>query len=75
MTKTTKTKAARVEDLLRNPGGATIDALCKATGWQSHSVRAALTALRKKGHVIERQPGDAGQPTIYRIPGSEVAET
>ena len=26
-----------------------------ATGWQEHSIRAALTGLRKAGHVIARE--------------------
>jgi predicted ArsR family transcriptional regulator len=69
MTRKTKTKVARVEEMLRKPDGATIAALCKATGWQSHSVRAALTGLRKKGHVLDRSPGAGDQPTVYRISG------
>lgn len=68
-----KTKLARVEEMLRSPQGATIAALCKATGWQSHSVRAALTGLRKKGQPIERQPGKEDQPTLYRIVKTKAA--
>lgn len=46
--------------------GASIDEICKATKWQSHSARAFLTGLRKKGYVITReQRGDGG--TTYRI--------
>jgi len=42
--------------------------LCKTTGWQAHSVRAALTGLRKVGHVIKRTDDErkAGK-TVYRI--------
>ena len=47
------TKLALLVAHLSAPGGATIAGLCKATGWQPHSVRGALAgALRRKGHVI-----------------------
>jgi hypothetical protein len=68
MTKPRQTKIAKVQAMLQRPSGATIDALCKATGWQAHSVRAALTGLRKAGHAIERKEADGknGKP-VYRI--------
>ena len=51
---------------LSAPGGATIAELCKATGWQPHSVRGGLAgALRRKGHVI-RSEKEGGQRR-YRI--------
>ena len=49
-----ESKAALVTRLLGRPGGATLDELTKATSWQPHTVRAALTGLRKKGHTIVR---------------------
>ena len=68
MTKPKQTKIARVQGMLERPSGATVEALCKTTGWQAHSVRAALTGLRKAGHVIERTDGEGktGKP-VYRI--------
>ncbi len=48
------TKQAVILNLLRRVEGASIDDLTSATGWQAHSVRAALTGLRKRGHDIER---------------------
>jgi hypothetical protein len=31
--------------MLKRSGGATLDEIVKATGWQPHSTRAALTGL------------------------------
>ncbi|MDU8912246.1 DUF3489 domain-containing protein [Aestuariicoccus sp. MJ-SS9] len=68
MTKPKQTKTAKVQSMLRRPSGATIDALCKATGWQAHSVRAALTGLRKAGHAIAREEADGKTgKTVFRI--------
>ena len=62
--KTTKTDA--VIRFLRRTSGATIAQIQKATGWKPHSVRAALTGLRKKGHDVQRGKDTKGV-TTYRI--------
>ena len=58
-------KAAEIVDLLQRDQGATIDELIAATGWLSHTTRAALTGLRKRGYEITRSR--AGSVTRYRI--------
>ena len=60
------TKAAIVSKLLSRPRGASLGDIIAATGWQTHSVRAFLTGLRKKGVVLEREPRRDGA-TGYRI--------
>ena len=40
--------------LLTRPAGASTAELMAATGWQAHTVRAALSTLRKDGEVITR---------------------
>lgn len=45
-------KSDLVLDLLKRPEGATITQLVEATGWLPHTTRAALTGLKKKGHVV-----------------------
>ena len=55
-----RTKAGTILDLLQRPTGASIAELTKATGWQPHSVRAALTGLRKKGREVVRTKDDQG---------------
>jgi hypothetical protein len=65
-----ETKAAILRKLLSRRAGADLATLQSATGWQPHSVRAALSGLRKAGYTIDRatpaKPGDAG---VYRITG------
>lgn len=47
--------------------GASIADLAKATGWQNHTVRAAMTGLRKRGFQIERvEPAGDGK-AVYRL--------
>ena len=60
-----RTKADTILDLLQRSTGASIGELTKATGWQPHSVRAALTGLRKKGREVARTKDEKG--TRYRI--------
>lgn len=68
MSKKPQTKIARVQGMLEKPKGASLAAICKATGWQAHSARAILSGLRKSGYSIERNPGSSG--SVYRIIGS-----
>ena len=60
-----ESKTDKVIALLKRPGGATLEELVAATGWQSHTTRAALTGLRKKGHAIERTRRN--ETTCYSI--------
>ena len=53
-----KTKQAQILCLLRRKKGATIRDLTKATAWQAHSIRAAITGLRKRGLQVERSNED-----------------
>lgn len=58
-------KIAQVLALLRRSEGATLAELVEATGWLPHTTRAALTGLRKKGHVLAKDK--RGEATCYRI--------
>lgn len=60
-----QTKAALVVELLQRKQGATLAEMVEATGWLPHTTRAALTGLKKKGHVIEKSKRD--DATCYRI--------
>ncbi|KQS03652.1 hypothetical protein ASG11_04840 [Sphingomonas sp. Leaf357] len=61
------TKTSAVLALLSREEGATLADLIAATGWLPHTTRAALTGLRKKGHVLEKSR--RGDQTCYRIAG------
>jgi Protein of unknown function (DUF3489) len=62
-------KTAKVLDLLKRPGGATLKEIMKATTWQSHSVRGFLSGtLRKKmGLRVDSFKRNDNERT-YRVP-------
>lgn len=58
-------KRSLLIERLSRPEGAGIDELTKALGWLPHTVRAALTGLRRKGYAINRtKPAEGG--SVYR---------
>ncbi len=62
---TKPTKIETILKLLHRPNGASIAQLQKAAGWQPHSIRAALTGLRKRGVAVTRDKNAAGV-SVYR---------
>ena len=60
-----KTKATLLREMLEAPAGASAQSIMAATGWQAHTVRAALSGLRKSGCVLDRSTGPDG--TVYVI--------
>jgi hypothetical protein len=60
------TKMEAIIGLLSRSKGASVAQLQKATGWQPHSLRAALTGLRQKGFDIQRTK-DAKEVTVYSV--------
>ena len=53
----TGTKQARLIEMLRAEGGATIDEIVTAMGWQSHTVRGAISgALKRKSWACRSPP-------------------
>lgn len=60
-------KIDKIIAMMRRPKGASINELTKATAWQAHSVRGAISGtLRKKlsMNVISEKSGDV---RVYRI--------
>jgi hypothetical protein len=59
-------KQALVMSLLSRAKGATLEQLVEATGWLPHTMRAALTGLRRRGFELGKYKSASGQ-TVYRI--------
>ena len=64
-----RTKSGAILALLSRKSGARLVDLEKLTGWQPHSIRAALTVLRRQGHVIVRDTTARGA-SRYRLRGA-----
>ena len=60
-----RTKAAILRARLTEPGGVSLASLMETTGWQAHTLRAALSGLRKTGVTLTRRR--EGDDTIYAI--------
>lgn len=55
--------------LLRRPGGARLDEMTGATGWQAHSVRGAISGGIKKRLGLTVLSELSAEGRVYRIPG------
>ena len=62
------TKQAKLIEMLRADGGATIDEIVEATGWQPHTVRGAFAGALKKrlGLEVTSEKVD-GRGRVYRL--------
>jgi hypothetical protein len=61
------TKQEAVLALLRQPAGTTIDAMMKATGWQSHSVRGFLTGVVRKRLKLKLESTAVDGNRVYHV--------
>jgi len=67
---TAGSKRVILVDLLRRKRGATIDEMAEATGWQTHSVRGAISGtIRKKLGLDVQSEAIKGRGRVYRIAG------
>ena len=65
-TKPRRTKTTAILALLSRKTGARMTDLENVTGWQPHSIRAALTVLRRRGYAVIRETNTRGV-TRYRV--------
>ena len=61
-----ETKEAALVAALKGKG-ATIEQLTALLSWKPHTVRAALTRLRKRGYVIDRIPKTTRSAARFKI--------
>lgn len=62
------TKQARLIEMLRQVGGATMEEIVAATGWQSHTVRGAMSvASGKKLGLTVLSTKDPERGRVYRL--------
>jgi DNA-binding MarR family transcriptional regulator len=65
------TKQALLVGLLGRSDGATVAEIREVMGWQPHSVRAAITGLRRRGFAVTR--ARRGDGTLaYRVPAAAI---
>lgn len=60
-------KQSRVLALLSSPGGTTIAAMMKTTGWQQHSVRGFLAGVVRKRLKLKLNSKKSDGTRVYRI--------
>ena len=64
-------KREQLRARLESAGGARLKELEASFGWQPHTVRAAISGLRKAGHDVTREAGSDG--AVYRIVAPKAA--
>ena len=60
------TKRAQLISLLERAEGASVAEVGQRLGWLPHTVRAAITGLRKAGREVTRSK-DANDKSVYRL--------
>ena len=69
------TKQEAVLAMLRQPTGATIAAMMKATGWQQHSVRGFLAGVVRKRLKLKLGSKKVDGNRVYRIASGEAGKS
>jgi hypothetical protein len=64
-----RTKQSAAIEMLRSSRGATLAALTKATGWQSHSVRGFLAGVVRKRLKLDLKSAVVDGVRVYQITG------
>ena len=70
-TPTLLTKHQQIVDLLSREGGATLEEMSTLANWLTHSTRAFLTGLKKRGYEVDSDKVDGVRS--YRITKAPVA--
>lgn len=62
-----KAKQDQLVTLLSKPNGARISTVTQKLGWQAHTVRAAISGLRKRGHEVSTSKSPKSGELVYAI--------
>jgi len=62
-----RSKREQLIDLISRARGARLEVLIEKLGWQAHTVRAAISRLRKQGFDIERTEERRSGKPIYVV--------
>ena len=62
-------KQDEVIAMLRRPGGATVDEVARATGWQRHTVRGVFSGTLKKKLGLTLAAAKEERGRVYRVDG------
>jgi len=65
-------KRARLIGMLERPEGASVGEIGQRLGWLPHTVRAAITGLRKAGREVTRTK-NADDRSVYRLAPNKTA--
>lgn len=66
----TLNKSDQLVAMLKKPNGMRVSLIGEKLGWQAHTVRAAISGLRKKGYEVSRSRTKKSGETVYAIVGS-----
>jgi biotin operon repressor len=64
---TGSSKKQKLITLLGRKTGADTKTISARLGWQTHTIRAAISGLRKEGYAVELVPGSGKTAARYRI--------
>ena len=67
------TKLAKLITMLERPEGASVAEIGQRLGWLPHTVRAAVTGLRRAGRAVTRSK-DADDRSVYRLAPVETSD-
>tara|TARA_R110002020_G_scaffold96186_26_gene230644 strand:- start:9344 stop:9712 length:369 start_codon:yes stop_codon:yes gene_type:complete len=62
-----KSKQHQLVALLSKPNGVRVSVISERLGWQAHTVRAAISGLRKRGHEIVTSKSPKSGEMVYAI--------
>ncbi|WP_420410060.1 DUF3489 domain-containing protein [Hoeflea sp.] len=65
--KGTKSKQDQLVVLLSKPNGVRVAVISDRLGWQAHTVRAAISGLRKRGHEVTTSKSQKTGEMVYSI--------